>query len=140
MSQQNVEIVREQFAATNRKDFARPMADWADDVELTVVEGMNAGTYAGRDAVGEFFGDWFRAFGAGIHFDVQELVDARDCVAVRVHHRARGRHSGAEVKGDFFYEYRLRGDKIVRIRFHRSWQDALEALGPPEREAHSESA
>jgi uncharacterized protein len=135
---ENVEIVREQFAATNRKDFARPMADWADDVELTAVDGMNAGTCAGREAVGEFFGDWFRAFGAGVHFDVQEIVGARDVVAVKVHHRARGRHSGAEVEGDFFYEYRLREGKIFRIKFHRSWQDALEALAPSEDEAHSE--
>jgi hypothetical protein len=34
MSQENVEIVREQFEATNRREFAVPMASWADDIEL----------------------------------------------------------------------------------------------------------
>jgi ketosteroid isomerase-like protein len=129
MSQENVEIVREQFEATNRRDFARPMADWADDVEVVAVEGTNAGTYSGREAAGELFGDWFRAFGGGVHFDVWEIRDAGDAVAVAAHHRARGGHSGIEVTGDFFYEYRLRDSKIVRIVFHPSWREALEAVG-----------
>ena len=137
MSQENVEIVREQFEATNRRDFARPMADWTDDVELIAFEGISEGRYAGREAVGEFFGDWFRAFGGGVHFDVRKIIGAGDAVAVAVHHRARGRYSGAEVTSDFFYEYRLRRGKIVRIRFHRSWQQALEAVGLSEQDAHA---
>jgi ketosteroid isomerase-like protein len=130
MSQQNLKIVREQFEATNRRDFARPMADWADDVELVALDsGTNAGTYTGREAVGDFFGDWFRAFGGGVHFDVQKIRDAGDAVAVAAHHRGRGRHSGIEVASDFFYEYRLRDGKIVRIKFHQGWEEALEAVG-----------
>jgi ketosteroid isomerase-like protein len=134
-----VEVVREQFEATNRRDFARPMADWADDVEVVGFEGTNAGTYSGREAVGDFFGDWFRAFGGGVHFDVQKIRDAGDAVAVAAHHRARGRHSGIEVTSDFFYEYRLRDGKIVRIQFHPSWVEALEAVGLSEQDAHADS-
>jgi ketosteroid isomerase-like protein len=136
MSQQNVEIVREQFEATNRRDFARPMADWADDVEVVSPEGANAGTYSGREAVGDFFGDWFRTFGGGVHFDVRNVADSGNAVAVAVHHRARGRQSGLEVANDIFYEYRLRDAKIVRIRFHRSWRAALEAIGLSEQDAN----
>ena len=139
MSQENVELVREQFEATNRRDFARPMADWADDVELVALEGTIAGTYRGREAVGGFFGDWFSAFGGGVHFDVQKIRDAGDAVAVAAHHRARGRHSGIEVSNDFFYEYRLRDGKIVHIQFHQSWGKALEAVGLTEQDAHADS-
>ena len=66
MSQENVAVVREQFEATNRREFARPMADWADDIEVVETrEGdIRSGTYAGREAVGEFFGAWFRAIQA----------------------------------------------------------------------------
>jgi hypothetical protein len=62
MSQENLEIVREQFEATDRREFARPMADWADDIEVVETrEGdIRSGTYAGREVVGEFFGAWFQ--------------------------------------------------------------------------------
>jgi hypothetical protein len=62
-----------QFEATNRRDFARPMVDWADDIEVVETrEGdIRSGTYAGREAVGEFFGAWFRAFRA-VHFELLE--------------------------------------------------------------------
>jgi ketosteroid isomerase-like protein len=129
MSRENVEVVREQFEATNRRDFARPMASWADDIELVAIAGTLAGTYSGREAVGEFFGDWFRTFGGGVHFDVQEIRDVGDAVVVAVHHRARGRHSGVELTDDLFYEYRLSEGKIVRVEFHPTWSDALEAVG-----------
>jgi ketosteroid isomerase-like protein len=129
MSQENVEVVREQFEATNRREFAVPMASWADDVKLIAREGdINSGTYVGRDVVGEFFGGWFRAFG-DVHFDVREIRPAGDAVAVAASHRARGRHSDIEVTDTFFYEYRLRDGKIIRIKFHSSWSKALEAVG-----------
>jgi ketosteroid isomerase-like protein len=95
MSQENVGIVREQFEATNRRDFARPMADWADDIEVVETrEGdIRSGTYVGREAVGEFFGAWFRAFRA-VHFELLEIRDGGDSVAVAARHRAQGKHSG----------------------------------------------
>ena len=129
MSQENVEIVREQFEATNRGEFSRPMADWADEVELVAEEGTNAGTYSGRDVVGDWFGDWFRMFRGGVHFDLRKIRDSGDAVAVAADHRARGSRSGIELTQTFFYEYRIRDGRIVRIRFHSSWQEALEALG-----------
>jgi ketosteroid isomerase-like protein len=129
MSQRNVDLVREQFEATNRREFAVPMASWADDVELTTREGdINSGTYVGREVVGEFFGGWFRAFGE-MHFDVLEIRSAGDAVAVAARQRARGRHSDIEVTETFFSEYRIRAGKVIRIRFHNSWSNALEAVG-----------
>src|SRR5215207_2636265 len=131
MSQENVEIVREQFEATNRRDFARPMADWAEDIEVVyrINEGdIRSGTYSGREAVGEFFGSWFREF-RRVQFELLEIRDGGDSVAVAARHRAQGKHTGIEVGDNFFYEYQLRGGKIVRITFHLSWSGALEAVG-----------
>lgn len=138
MSQENVEMVREQFEATNRGDFAAPMADWDDDIEVTYggdagiasAAGLDlrAGTYSGRAAVGEFFGEWFRMF-RPVHFDLLQVVGGDDAVAVAARHTAHGRGSGVEVVEDVFYEYRLRNGKIVRITFHPSWAEALEAVG-----------
>jgi ketosteroid isomerase-like protein len=130
MSNKNVAIVREQFEATNRRDFARPMADWADDIEVVETrEGdIRSGTYAGREAVAEFFGAWFRAFRA-VQFELLEIREGGDSVAVAARHRAQGKYSGIDATEDFFYEYRLRGGKIVRITIHQTWSDALEAVG-----------
>jgi ketosteroid isomerase-like protein len=129
MSQENVEIVREQFEATNRRDFARPMEDWADDIEVVPAPGSLTSAASGREAVGEFFGDWFRAFGGGVHFEVTKIRGAGDTVVLEARHHARGRSSGVEVADNLFYEYHLHGGKIRRIIFHESWSKALEAAG-----------
>ncbi len=36
MSQENVDVVCDQFAATNERDFERAMSYYAEDVELVV--------------------------------------------------------------------------------------------------------
>ncbi|HEX8855573.1 MAG TPA: nuclear transport factor 2 family protein [Thermoleophilaceae bacterium] len=64
MSQDDVRVVLDQYAATNERDFARAMGYYADDVVLVVhpeafVEG---GTFEGRDAVGQWFANWFTTF------------------------------------------------------------------------------
>jgi ketosteroid isomerase-like protein len=129
MSQENVEIVREQFEATNRREFARPMEDWADDVEVIPTHGSLTQPASGKDAVGAFFGDWFRTFGTDVSFDITRIRGGGDAVAVQVRHRARGRSSGIAVADDLFYEYRLTGGKIKQIRFHETWTQALRAAG-----------
>ena len=54
MSQENVDVVLDQFAATNERDFDRAMSFYVEDVELIVdydafVEG---GIFTGSEAVG----------------------------------------------------------------------------------------
>jgi ketosteroid isomerase-like protein len=129
MSQENVEIVREQFEATNRREFARPMEDWADDIEVVPTHGSLTQPASGKEAVGAFFGDWFRTFGTEVHFDITRIRGGGDAVAVEVRHRAKGRSSGIEVNADLFYGYRLERGKIKRIQFYESWTQALEAAG-----------
>ena len=57
MSQRNVDVLRDQFAATNERDFPRAMSHYAEDVELVVSPGafLQSGTFAGRRAVGQWF-------------------------------------------------------------------------------------
>ena len=130
MSQENVEIVREHFEATNRGDYAFAVDQYADDVELVLPPGdLLSGTYSGREAVSGFFADWFRAFGGSQHFDLREIRGVGDAVVVVAHHEARGRRSGAAISGEFFYSYWLSDGKIRRVLFHASRDDALEAVG-----------
>ncbi|MDP9228310.1 MAG: nuclear transport factor 2 family protein [Actinomycetota bacterium] len=131
MSQQNVEVVCDQFAAVNERDFPRAMSHYAADVEL-VVDGdafLQRGTFKGRHAVGQWFGDWFATFEPGYHFEIEEARDLGDLVFLMARHRGRGRASGAEVQGQTGYLYKVLGGKVVRIELYPSRAEALEAAG-----------
>ena len=134
MSKEDVEVVRDQFAATNERDFNRAMSYYADDVELVVPPDafLEAGTFKGREAVGEWFGNWFRTFQPGYHFELEEARDLGHAVLVVASHHGHGRTSGAEVHGKTAYVYRLSGGKIVRVELQPSRDEALEAAGLPE--------
>ena len=131
MSQENVEVVRDHYAATNERDFPRAMSYYAPDVELFVESGafLEDGTFKGREAVGQWFGDWFTTFEPGYHFEFEEIRDLGDVVFLNASHRGRGRASGAEVHGQNGYLYTVRDGKIVRVELYASPAKALEAAG-----------
>jgi ketosteroid isomerase-like protein len=131
MSRENVEVVRDQFAATNERDFPRAMSHYAEQVELVVHPDafLQRGTFTGRHAVGEWFADWFRTFEPGYQLDIEEARDLGDVVLLVATHHGRGRTSGAEVQGQTGYLYWLRGGKIVRLELFASRANALEAAG-----------
>jgi ketosteroid isomerase-like protein len=131
MSQENVEVVRDQFAAVNERDFPRAMSHYAEDVELMVdAEAfLQGGVFKGREAVGQWFADWFTTFEPGYHFDIEEVRDLGDVVLLVATHHGRGRASGVEVHGRTGYLYRLRDRKIVGVELHPGRAEALEAAG-----------
>ncbi len=131
MAQQDVEVVRDQFAAVNERDFPRAMSHYADDVELVVDRAafLEGGTFKGRRAVGRWFGQWFATFEPGYHFDIDEALDLGGVVFLSASHRGRGRSSGAEVRGQTGYLYTVRDGKVARVEIHPSPAAALEAAG-----------
>jgi ketosteroid isomerase-like protein len=129
MSEENVEIVRDLFAATNERDFPRAMSHYAEDVVLVVDALLNPGTFEGRQAVGEWFADWFKAFEPDYHFDIEEAQDLGDTVFLFASCYGHGRTSGVEVHSETGFVYRLRGGKIVRVELYPSRAEALEAAG-----------
>jgi len=130
MSQENVEVIRDQFDAVNERDWERAMSHYSEDVELVVSEDalMEYGTFTGREAVGEWFGNWFRTFAPGYSFDRLELHDLGDRVLLIARHHGRGRSSGIEVAGETGYVYTLRDGKIVRAELMTP-EAAREAAG-----------
>jgi ketosteroid isomerase-like protein len=131
MSRENVEVVCDQFAATNERDFPRAMSHYAEEVELVVdAEAfLESGTFRGRDAVGRWFANWFTTFEPGYHFDIEEARDLGDEVLLVASHHGRGRTSGAEVHGQTGYLYGVRGGKIVRVELYPGRAEALAAAG-----------
>jgi ketosteroid isomerase-like protein len=128
MSQENVEVVRDSIAAINEGDYGRAMGHLADDVVLKA--GVFAGPFRGREAVGEWFGDWFRMFDWNVHADIREIAEiGDDGVFLVVESGGRGRGSGVEVEGTFAWLYRLREGKITRMDGYLSREEALDAAG-----------
>jgi ketosteroid isomerase-like protein len=131
VSNQNVEIVRGHFEDTNARRFDEAMRKYDPNVELVVSEdvAVDPGTYHGADAVGEWFGGWFRMFAHGYQLDIAEVIPIDDSVVVAVDHHAVGRRSGAEVATRYYNAYWIRDGKIVRLELYRDRADALEAVG-----------
>lgn len=131
MAQKNVDVVRSQFEATNRRDGRLAMSYYAEDVVLVIHPDafLEGGTFEGRDAVGQWFGDWFRSFEPGYHFDLEELRDLGDVVFLDASHFGRGRASGVEVRGRTAYLYTVRDGKIVRAELFAGRDEALAAAG-----------
>ena len=136
MSEEDVEVVRAQFEGVNDRDFQRVMDLYAQDVVLDVPYAehvQNPGTYEGREAVGEWFGDWFRQFAPDYRFEVTEARDLGDgLIYLFAVHHGRGRRSGVEVTSSNAYLYRVRGGKVSRVGFYATREDALEAASLPE--------
>jgi hypothetical protein len=86
-----------------------------------------------RPPWGEWFGDWFRQFAPGYHF---EITEARDIggggVFLVARHGGSGRASGAEVGGESGYLYRVAENKIDRVALFATPAEALEAASLPE--------
>jgi ketosteroid isomerase-like protein len=135
VSEQDIEVVRDQFVAVNERDFERAMDHYDEDVKLFSSEqsGPKAGSFEGKEAVGEWFGDWFRSFGTDYHFEIEEARElAGGLIFVFATHGGRGRSSGAEVRGENAYLYRVRDGKVARVGFFATRDEALEAAALPE--------
>ena len=134
MSRENVEVVLDQFAATNARDFARAMELYTEDVELVVDHEafLRGGTFTGREAVGEWFADWLTTFEPGYRFEIVEVRDLGDLVFLDAAHGGRGRTSGIEVTGRTGYLYTVRDGRISRAELYTTPADALAAAAARE--------
>jgi ketosteroid isomerase-like protein len=129
-----VDVLREQFAATNERDFARAMSYYADDVVLVIEEGfLSTGTFTGKEAVGEWYGDWFRAFGTDYRFTIDEIREVQPgLVFMTATYGGSGRTSGVVVSDRRSYLYRVEDDKITRIQLFLTPEAAMDAASLPE--------
>jgi ketosteroid isomerase-like protein len=135
VSQADVDVVLEQFGLTNAREFARAMDLYADDVVLVVDSDWSiaSGTYEGKAAVGEWFGDWFRTFGADVHFEITESRDLGEgLVYLYVEIEGSGRTSGATTQMKTSYLYRVADGLITRAGLFPDPDVALEAASLPE--------
>ena len=131
MSREKVEVVREQFESVNRRDWAAAMAAYDEQVVLVAhwSVGPDAGIFNGREAVGRWFGDWFRAFGKDYRFEIEEIRSVGQRVLAVARHHGSGRASGVQVEQITANLYTVCGAKITRVELYASPTEALEAAG-----------
>jgi ketosteroid isomerase-like protein len=125
MSQENVEVVREVFAAYGRGDLSEAMAHYAPEIVFNPAEER---PIHGRDAVVAYIQRWEEPW-EDYEAEAEEVLDAGDSVVVTFHVKARGKASGIDIDARSHQVYRLRDGKLIRMDEYLERSDALEAAG-----------
>jgi ketosteroid isomerase-like protein len=138
MSQENVEIVKAAYDAYNREDWDAVAKDAAPgfEVDFSRAVGPWRGVF-GLDqilrVVGEFRETWESA-----RVEPHEFIEAGDLVVVPGTMHVKGR-DGIEVVSRGALVWTIRNGAIERMVMYQSRQDALEAVGLSEQDAHADS-
>ena len=131
MSSENVELVRRAIAAFNSGsvealaevgDFYDPEVEFHEDSRL-----IEAEVYRGPAEVEGYFRRWLESF-ESYHFEIEEIVESENKVAVFNHQSGRGRGSGVEVDMRTAWVFELRNGRIRRITPHWDREEALAAV------------
>ena len=138
MSQENVEIVKAAIDAANRQDWDAMFQDMAPGFELDMsravgpVGGIHGLDQARRILV-EFAENW-----ESVRIEPHEFIEAGDLVVVPNTGHLRGR-DGIEVSVTVAWVWTIRDGAIERMTMYQERQDALEAVGLSEQDAHADS-
>ncbi len=128
MSQENADVVRQQFHAFER-DLDAMSAFWHPEIEWRAIEGAadDVGVMKGHDALRRYYEDWLSSFDQ-LRTEVDEvLFDAGDRVAVSVRNSGRGRVSGVVTEGRYYVACTVRDGQIVHGREYATRPEAIEA-------------
>jgi ketosteroid isomerase-like protein len=137
MSQENVEIVKAWYDAFNREDWDAMIKDAAPglEVDFSRSDGPLAGVFGLdqiRRLVEEFSEIWESA-----RLEPHEFIEAGDLVVVPGTQHVTGR-GGIEVAARGAFVWTVRNGAIERMVMYQSRQDALEAVGLSEQDAHAD--
>jgi ketosteroid isomerase-like protein len=129
MSQANVELVRAAYEWGNRKrelDLANvlhPDFEWYTRVDLP-----DAGPRKGHEGVTRLRAEWVDAFD-DFHVELDELIDAGDCVIAVSRLCGRPREGSHELEVRESQVWKLREGKALEVRAYLTRAEALEAIG-----------
>ena len=137
MSQENVEIVKAWYDAFNRQDWEAMIKDAAPGFELDFSrsDGPQAGVFGldqMRRRLEEFFETWESA-----RLEAHEFIEAGDLVVVPGTQHVKGR-GGIEVAARGAVVWTIRNGAIERMVMYQDKEDALEAVGLSEQDAHAD--
>jgi ketosteroid isomerase-like protein len=138
MSQENVEIVEAAIDAVNRNDWDGLFQDMAPGFELDMSRAVGpvCGVYR-LDQARQNFLEFAEAW-ESIRIEAHEFIQAGDLVVVPWTVQARGRE-GIDVMSRPTFVWTIRDGAIERLCMYQERQDALEAVGLSEQDAHADS-
>jgi len=143
MSQENVELAQAAFAAWNAGDMDAVFSYFHPElVYHPRADEPDPSPHVGRDAYERLVYGFIDSF-SEVTFEVLELIDAGDhVIASTVLHvvlRGQGSASGAGVSDTYVFVYKVRDGLVVEGWEYRTKQEALEAVGLSEQDAHADS-
>jgi hypothetical protein len=129
MSPENVALVRSIYADWGRGDFSSSV--WADpQIEFAFVDGPEPGSWSGRPAMAQRYGEWLRGW-RDFRAQLEELivVDSTQ-ILVLVRNTARGRVSDVEMdQRSVANLFEIKDRKVVRFALYWSRDRALADVG-----------
>ena len=131
MSQENVDVVRSQFAALGHGGLEAVTRFWHADIEWRAIVGAldDVGLMRGEAAVRRYYQDWIDTVDE-LQVEVVEVIaEAGEQVVVVVRNSGRGRVSGAPSSGRYYVACIVRDGRIVSGREYGTRVQALEAAG-----------
>jgi ketosteroid isomerase-like protein len=138
MSQQNVEIVRATIDAWNRGDWDATLKDATPSFEFDFSRAMGPGRGVYRlDQLGEYFRQFTEAW-ESLRLEADEIIEAGEQVVTPNTLYARGR-DGIELQAHSAWVWTIRDGKVAHLCFYQGRQEALEAVGLSEQDAHADS-
>ena len=128
MSRANVELIRRQIEALNRKDWDAAFKDAAPEAEfdLSRAVGIDRGVYTlgqMRRLAEEFAKAW-----ESVQYGADEFIDAGEHVVTPFTNHLRGR-DGIEVQARGTWVFTIHDGAVVRACLYQEFEEALEAAG-----------
>jgi ketosteroid isomerase-like protein len=138
MSQENVEIVKAIIDAYNREDWDAAFKDAAPGCEIDFSRAV--GPWRGVFGLDQWLRvvEEFRETWESVRMEPQEFIEAGDLVVVPMAQHVKGR-AGIEAVARATFVWTIRNGAIERFSMYQEKEDALEALGLSEQDAHADS-
>jgi ketosteroid isomerase-like protein len=129
MSQENVEVVRRQFEAWNRRDLRTWLASFRSDAEIdwSRSRGPLKGVYRGHGEL-EVFWDAFWSTFEDVQIEMHGFAEVGSEVVVPNTAHVRGRQ-GIEVVARSTFVFTVENGLITRFQMFQERAEALEAVG-----------
>jgi ketosteroid isomerase-like protein len=129
MSEENVETVRRQIEAWNRRDKTTWLASHRSDAEIdwSRARGLLKGVYRGRGELEVFFDEFWSIF-EDVRVEAHGFTDAGSKVVVPNTAHVRGR-DGIEAVAKSTFVYTVANGQVTNLRLFQERAEALEAVG-----------
>ena len=129
MSRENVEVVRQAFAAWAAGDLEGLVASLDEELVTRRHTPMpDPGTWHGRAGVLDLVAEWVENFD-DFTMEAEEFIDADDHVVVRTLQGGSGTSGGVQVTGVVWFVFGLRGGRVITLDIFAAREQALEAVG-----------